>query len=150
MKAGAGAALAAVVVAGCASTSTSLEGRTPFGGTWTVLSLEGRVIDERTRAPGLQFTAGGALQAVTRCSETTLTVVLSPPDGISFHSPTEAGDPGPCDPMDQAIDASLRAVLLDVKRFAGGLPGDRLTLSGASGEVVLAQPAANPTFCAGC
>lgn len=37
-------------------------------------------------------------------------------------------------------------LMAGTERFEGGRPGDRLTLTGPAGSVVLAQPAANPTF----
>ena len=143
-----GLVLAAIlVVAGCAAEEPPMFiGKTPFGGTWHVLSIDGEVIDERHRAPVLQVQVRGVLQAVTRCSELELRITLAPPSGISFGAPSEGGDDGPCDPMDRAIDDALRAALAGTQRFDGGRPGDRLTLTGTAGSVVLAQPAANPTF----
>ncbi len=51
-------------------------------------------------------------------------------------------DQAECTQREQRTDAALAAVLLSADTLVGGLPSDRLTISGPLGEVSLAQPAA--------
>ncbi len=140
-----GLVMAVALLAGCAAERQPLDGLTPFGGTWTVLSIGGEQIDERIRAPTLQFQVRGILQVVTNCSGLELPVSFGDQRGIAFGQPTATGEGAPCDARDRTIEAELMAALLEVAAYREGRPGDRLVFTGPGSEIVLAQPAANPT-----
>lgn len=141
----------ALVLGACASAEPEpLAGLTPFGGTWHVLSIDDQVIDEEVRAPALQFQVRGALSVTTRCGMYELKVTSVSDTTLSFGEPSRNESEDGCDDRDMVIDATLRSVLEGVETFSDGRPGDRLTLLGRNGQVLLAQPAANPTFCSDC
>jgi hypothetical protein len=47
------------------------------------------------------------------------------------------------------IDTAFAAVLLSADTIVGGLPSDRLTISGPLGEIILANPPAQSEWAAG-
>lgn len=150
-RSGAIASGLALVLGACAAAEPApLAGLTPFGGTWHVLSIGDQVIDEQVRAPVLQFQVRGVLALTTPCGMYELRVTSVSDTTLSFGAPSRTGSEDGCDDRDMVIDATLRSVLEGVETFADGRPGDRLTLLGKNGEVLLAQPAANPTFCSDC
>jgi hypothetical protein len=116
-------------------------GKSPLGGTWTVVSVPGVEISERLEAPTLQFRVDGHIVAVTDCHELTLPFTLEGEQVSVGRLEVPASEPD-CGPRDRYIDAAFAAVLLSAERITGGLPGDRLIISGPLGEVILAQPAA--------
>lgn len=141
----------ALVLGACAASEPApLAGLTPFGGTWHVLAIDDQVIDEEIRAPALQFQVRGVLELATRCATYELKLTSLSDTTLSFGEPSRIGSGDGCDDRDMVIDATLRSVLEGVETFADGRPGDRLTLLGRNGQVLLAQPAANPTFCSDC
>ena len=90
------------------------------------------------------------MDVVTRCGRYELRLETLTDDRITFGAPAPVGTASPCDARDRTIEAEVLAVLDGVETFSDGRPGDRLTLAGPNGQVVLAQPAANPTFCIDC
>jgi hypothetical protein len=115
-------------------------GRSPLGGTWTAVSVPGIEITERLEAPGVQFTVDGRILAVTNCHELVLPFTL---EGVHVSlGQLEVPATGDCTPRDRHIDTAFAAVLLSADTFVGGLPSDRLTISGPLGEIILTQPAA--------
>lgn len=142
---------AAALVGGCAGAEPApLAGLTPFGGTWHVLAIDDEVIDERQRAPSLQFQVRGGLEVVTQCGRYEHRLTSLSETTLSFGPPTQLGAGSPCDPKARTIEAEVLHVLDGVETYTDGRPGDRLTLIGLNGKVLLAQPAANPTFCSDC
>jgi hypothetical protein len=105
------------------------------------VSVPGFEINEQLEAPSLQFRTDGHIVAVTACHELLLPFTL---DGeqVSLGDLEVPGTEPDCTQRERRIDAALAAVLLSADRLDGGLPGDRLTIGGPLGEVVLAQPAA--------
>lgn len=141
----------AVVLGGCATSEPApLAGLTSFGGTWHVLSIDELVIDEQVRAPVIQFQVRGVVSVTTRCATYELKLTSVSDTTLSLVEPSRIGSNDGCDDRDMAIDASLRSVLEGVETYTDGRPGDRLTLLGRHGQVLLAQPAANPTSCSDC
>jgi hypothetical protein len=141
----------AALLSGCAGAEPApLAGRTPFGGTWTVLAIDEAVIDEKQRAPTFQFQVRGALEVVTQCGRYQLRMTSLSETTLSFGAPTQLDTGSPCDAKARTIEAELLHILQRVETYTDGRPGDRLTLAGPNGQVVLAQPAANPTFCIDC
>lgn len=142
---------AAVIFGGCAGAEPApLAGLTPFGGTWHVLAIDDEVIDERQRAPSLQFQVRGALEVVTQCGRYELRLTSLSETTLSVGAPTQVGTGSPCDAKARTIEAELLHVLDRIETYTDGRPGDRLTLLGLNGTVLVAQPAANPTFCSDC
>ena len=127
------------LLAACGGDATTPE-PSPLGGTWTVVSLPGFEISEQLKAPSLQFRSDGHIVAVTACHELLLPFTL---DGeqLSLGELEVTDDQGECTQRERRIDAALAAVLLSADTMAGGLPSDRLTISGPLGEISLAQPA---------
>ena len=137
----AGALLVIAVIAGCSTIQPSA-GPSRLGGTWTAVSVPGIVITHRLEAPRVQFTVDGRIQGATNCTE--------------FRAPFRLEgdrlilgpfDPSPqivCTDRDRQIDAAFASALTQAVTVSGGAPADRLTLSGPGGEIVLAQPAAQP------
>jgi hypothetical protein len=113
----------------------------PLGGTWTVVTLPGFEISDRLEAPSVQFRSDGHIVAVTACHELLLPFTL---DGeqLSLGQLEVTDDQAQCTQREQRIDAALAAVLLSADTLVGGLPSDRLEISGPIGETSLAQPAA--------
>ncbi|MFN8619860.1 MAG: META domain-containing protein [Chloroflexota bacterium] len=140
-----GAAIVAMLLlAGCASAPAPTP--SPFGGTWTVLSIDGEEIAEQSRAPIFQFLAGGVADIVTRCHERHATMTEGAAGRLTIGDTSEVDEAQACDATDARIDQRLVAALAGVQEYTGGRPADRLTLTGATDTIVLAQPAANPTF----
>jgi hypothetical protein len=122
-------------------------GRSPLGGTWTAISVPGIAITDRLEAPGVQFRVDGHIMAATNCHEYLLQFAL---DGEHLSlGQLEVPATGDCTPRDQHIDTAFAAVLLSADTIVGGLPSDRLTISGPLGEIILAQPAAQSEWAAG-
>lgn len=115
-------------------------GRSPLGGTWTAVSVPGIAITDRLEAPGVQFRVDGHIVAATNCHEYLLPFTL---DGeLLSLGQLEVPATGDCTPRDRHIDTAFAAVLLSADTIVGGLPSDRLTISGPLGEIILANPPA--------
>jgi hypothetical protein len=137
---------AVALVGGCAGAEPApLTGLTPFGGTWHVLAIDDEVIEERGRAPSLQFQVRGALEVVTQCGRYEFRLTSLSETTLSVGAPTQVGTGESCDATARTIEAELLHVLDRVETFTDGRPDDRLALLGLNGRVLLAQPAANPT-----
>ena len=132
-------ALALPLLAACGQASASPE-PSPLGGTWTVVSVPGFEITERLEAPTVQFREDGHIVAVTNCHELTLPFTLDGEQASVGQLEVPATE-AECTQRERRIDAAFAAVLLSADRIVGGLPNDRLTISGPLGEVSLAQPA---------
>ena len=127
-----------LLAAGLDPAATS--GRSPLGGTWTAVSVPGIAITDRLEAPGVQFRVDGHIVAATNCHEYLLPFTL---DGEHLSlGQLEIPAAGDCTPRDQHIDTAFAAVLLSADTIVGGLPSDRLTISGPLGEIILANPPA--------
>lgn len=131
--------MAVLTLAACGPTST-VPGKSPLGGTWTVVSLPGLEITERLEAPTVQFRVDGHIEAVTNCHELTLPFTLDGEQASVGQVEVPTTEPD-CTRRDRRIDAAFAAVLLSADRIVGGLPSDRLVIGGPLGEVTLAQPA---------
>jgi hypothetical protein len=132
---------AEIVAPGLDPEPTLEPGKSPLGGTWTVVNVPGVQIAARLEAPRVQFRLDGHIVAVTNCHELTLPFSLDGEQVSVGRLEVPATDPD-CSPRDRYIDAAFAAVLLSAERIVGGLPGDRLTITSPLGEIILAQPAA--------
>ena len=109
--------------------------------------MPGIAITYRREAPGVQFRVDGHIVAVTNCHEYLLPFAL---DGERLSlGQLEVPATGDCTPRDRHIDSAFAAVLLSADTIVGGLPSDRLTISGPLGEVILANPPAQSEWAAG-
>jgi hypothetical protein len=133
-------ALALPLLAACGQVATAPE-TSPLGGTWTVVGIPGFEIAERLEAPTVQFRDDGHIVAATACHELTLPFTLEGEQVTLGELDVPDAEPD-CSQRERRIDAALAAVLLSADTLVGGLPSDRLTISGPLGEVLLAQPAA--------
>jgi hypothetical protein len=115
--------------------------KSPLGGTWTAVSVPGIEITDRLEAPGIQFSVGGRILAVTNCHELVLPFTLDGEHLSLGQLEVPATEPD-CKQRDRHIDTAFAAVLLSADTIVGGLPSDRLTISGPLGQIILAQPAA--------
>ncbi len=106
-----------------------------------MVSLPGFEISERLEAPSVQFRTDGHIVAVTNCHELLLPFTLDGEQLSLGQLEVPITEPD-CTQRERRIDAALAAVLLSADALVGGLPSDRLTISGPLGEVILAQPAA--------
>jgi heat shock protein HslJ len=127
------------VVAACGTSRPS-----PLGGTWTAIAAAGINIESKSEAPWFQFTEGGRLNGVTGCTEFSAPVSVA--DATIAIGEFTIGASTPCTPRDREIENAVLAVLRQASAVSGGLPGDRLRLRGAGGELVLAQPAPDLPF----
>jgi heat shock protein HslJ len=120
-------------LAGCAA-----EGHSPLGGTWTAIAAPGVTIEANPNAPSLQFTVGGRVNVVTNCTEFSAPVTVNGATiaigEFAIRTTTT------CTAQEREVENAMLAVLRQASEFSGGLPGDRLRLRGAGGELVLAQP----------
>ena len=133
-------ALVLPLLAACGGTAASPEPSSPLGGTWTIVSVPGFEISERLEAPTVQFRSDGHIVAVTACHELLLPFTLEG-EQVSVGELEVPEGGSDCTQRERRIDAALAAVLLSADTLVGGLPGDRLTISGPLGEISLAQPA---------
>jgi heat shock protein HslJ len=120
-------------LAGCAA-----EGHSPLGGTWTAIAAPGVEIESNPGTPSLQFTVGGRVNVVTNCTEFSapVTVVGATIAIGEFAIRTTTT----CTAQEREVENAMLAVLRQAREFSGGLPGDRLRIRSAGGELVFAQP----------
>lgn len=133
-----------VIGLGAVLAACEVGGPSPFGGSWTAITATGINIETKSEAPQFQFTVGGRVNVVTGCTE------FSAPVSVA-GSTIAIGDfmirtSTSCTPRDREIENAVMAVLRQATEVSGGLPGDRLRLRGAGGELVLAQPAPDLPF----
>jgi heat shock protein HslJ len=123
-----------VALAACAPAGPS-----PFGGTWTAISAPGVTVESNLEAPRFQFVGDPkTLRGSTNCSDFSVPIAIAGRTiSIGEFSISESG---PCTARDREIEAAVVAALRDAVEIRGGLPGDRLHLSGSGGELILAQP----------
>lgn len=137
-------------LAGCVPLQSS-PARSPsaldLGGTWTTVSVPGIVITDRLEAPRVQFVAPGRVQGATGCTDFSAPVRIEG-DRVAvgpFDTGSSVGGSDPtCSPRDREIEAAFVRALSQADHLSGGLASGRLIISGPGGEIVLAQPAAQP------
>lgn len=137
-------------LAGCGppeSLSTSSPSGLDLGGTWTTVSVPGTVITERFEAPQVQFTDGGRVQGATGCTDFSAPIRFEGERvavGRFETGSSESGSVSTCSPRDREIEAAFVQALSQADHISGDRASGRLTISGPGGEIVLAQPAAQP------
>jgi heat shock protein HslJ len=120
------------------------QGPSPLGGTWTLVAAPGITIETKQEAPRFQFTEGGRLNVVTNCTEFSAPVTVA---GSTFaFGELSIRTTATCTTRDHEIEDALVPALRQATELSGGLPGDRLRLSGPAGELVLAQPVPDLPF----
>lgn len=137
-------------LAGCVPLQSS-PARSPsaldLGGTWTTVSVPGIVITDRLEAPRVQFVAPGRVQGATGCTGFSAPVRIEG-DRVAvgpFDAGSSVGGSDPtCSPREREIEAAFVRALSQADHLSGGLASGRLMISGPGGEIVLAQPAAQP------
>ena len=126
------------IALGSALVGCAAEVRSPLGGTWTAIAAPGVEIEVDPNTPRLQFTVGGSLIVVTSCTEFLAPVTVAGAaisiGELAIRTTTT------CTARDREVERAILTVLRKATGFSGGLPGDRLQIRGAGGELVLAQP----------
>ena len=129
------------------SLPTSSPSGLDLGGTWTTVSVPGTVITERLEAPRVQFTVGGRLHGTTGCTDFNAPIQIEGERVAVGRFETGSSDGGSvptCSPRDREIEAAFVLALSQADHISGGLASGRLMIGGPGGEIVLAQPAAQP------